>query len=90
MTRETKETNIMTRISAEGPIGLFMIKKAVGGVISTHGDIFYREMHVKTMQFTSSHQFEENIILLETMANIKNRDWKESTQISYTMFLQRL
>ncbi len=38
----------------------------------------------------SLHQFDENIIVLETMANIKNRHRKESTQISYTMFLQKL
>ncbi len=50
-----------------------------------------REDNANQPVMTSSHQFEENIIVLETMANIKkNRHRKESTQISYTMFLQKL
>ncbi len=44
------------------------------GTRSTHENIFDQEINVKTMlpnHLMASHQFEENITLLETMAHIK-------------------
>ena len=52
-------------------------KPLIGGDFFSTGDS--REDNAIQPNMTSSHQFEENIILLETLADIKRTDTRQKT-----------